>query len=156
MKNPQTLHVTHSNDARTAWMTHALEQNVIAARERHEQQMQRTIHRGFDDTSLHVLADQEMALLELQEAEARLAIHIQDLEHAAAVARSSGDEKQAIALFAARDRAARLLASRKEEAPEAALERLRVIRQAVTAGRRSGEDSTTLLRRLREGRPTDE
>lgn len=137
-------------------MTHALEQDVIAARERHEQQMKRTINRGLDDTNLRVLADQEMALLDLREAEARLATHIQDLEHAAAVARISGDETQAIALFATRDRAARLLASRKEEAPAAALGRLRVLRQAVTQGRRSGEDSTTLLRRLREGRLTDE
>lgn len=155
MKDPQTLQVTPSNDSRMAWMTHALEQDVIAARERHEQQMKRTINRGLDDTNLRVLADQEMALLDLREAEARLATHIQDLEHAAAVARISGDETQAIALFATRDRAARLLASRKEEAP-AALGRLRVLRQAVTQGRRSGEDSTTLLRRLREGRLTDE
>ncbi len=137
-------------------MTWSFEQEVIVTRERYARQMQRATNRGSDDTNLQALIDREMALLDQQEAETRLAAHIHDLERSAAAARTSGDDTQATAILAAKERAARLLASGSTETPEEAVERLRVVQQAVTNGYRSPEDSTAILRRLREDRYADE
>lgn len=137
-------------------MTRVFVQDVIVAREKYAQQMHREINGGSDGPNLQVLTDQEIALLNVQEAENRLAAHIRDLHRAAAAAQSFGDEEQADAILAEGKRAARLLASRRKETPEETIERLRVVQQTVTKGHHSSEDSTDTLRHLREGRYTDE
>lgn len=156
MKNPKMVQATHPNDSEPAWLTYVFVQDVIEARERYEQQMHRESKGGLDESHLQVLTDQEIALLNVQMAENRLATHIRDLQRAAAAAQSSGDEEQADAILAEGNRAARLLVSRRKETPEEAIQRLRVVQQVVTQGRRSSEDSTDILRHLREGRYADE
>lgn len=156
MKNPKIIQTTHRTNAGAAWLTRVFEQDVIEARARYEQQMHREINGGSDESNLQALTDQEVALLTLQAAENRLAIHIRDLQRAAAAAQTSGDEEQADAIREEGNRAARLLASRRKETPEEAMERLRVVQQTVTNGRRFSEDSTDILRHLREGRYADE
>lgn len=156
MKSPKTIPTKAKNGSDTVSITQMLIQNVLNAREVYEHQMNQSAETGSGAPDLQRLIDQERALVDLRTAEERLTAHLRDLHALANALTSSGDAAKVAAIVVERERAERLLEARHRENADEAVERLRIISQAVTGGRHATEDSTDILRRWRSGESADE
>jgi len=156
MKSAKTIHTNAQNDSHPASITQMLIQNVLKAREVYEHRMDEMPQSESGAPNLQRLIDQESALVDVRAAEEHLTAHIRDLRALADALKSSGDAAKVAAFIAEAEQAERVLKDRRQEDADEAFERLRIISQAVTGGRRSSEDSTDILRRWRSGESANE